>query len=74
VNDRDLCMNVSSGAFECRGAAIGLLVEVHAVPARRQPLRLNTKDTPLGAAVTLTWPITWPLAPLRLLVRASGFA
>ena len=24
VNDRGLCMNVSSGAFECRGAAIGL--------------------------------------------------
>jgi len=24
------------------------LVEVHAVPARRQPLRLNTKDDPVG--------------------------
>ena len=48
VNDRGFCMNVSSGAVECRGAEIGLLVEVHAAPARLQPLRLNPKDNPVG--------------------------
>src|SRR5262245_9622528 len=48
VNGRRLCMNVSSGGIECWIAAIGLLVEVHAVPALCQPLRLNPKDDAVG--------------------------